>query len=50
MFARLLEAIWIYTIAPVGWSDSDSDFEKENDAKAINTRTQRGCLCHLQVT
>ena len=37
MFVRLLEAIWIYTIAPVGWSDSDSDFEK-NDAKAINTK------------
>ena len=26
------------SIAPVGWSDSDSDFEKENDAKAINTK------------
>ena len=34
MFARLLEAIWIYS--PDGWSDSDSDYEKENDA--INTK------------
>ena len=25
------------SIAPVGWSDSDNDFEKENDVKAINT-------------
>ena len=26
------------SIAPVGWSDSDCDFEKENDTKAINTK------------
>ena len=24
------------SIAPVGWSDSDSNFEKDNDVKAIN--------------
>ena len=37
MFAHLPEAIWIYSPL-VGWSDSDSDFEKENGAKAINTK------------
>ena len=26
------------SITPVGWSDSDSDFEKENDVKAVNTK------------
>ena len=26
------------SIALVGWSDSDSNFEKENDTKAINTK------------
>ena len=36
MFARLPEAIWIYS--PGGWSDSDSNFEKENNAKAVNTK------------
>ena len=36
MFACLPEVIWIYS--PVGWIDSDSDFEKENDVKAINTK------------
>ena len=41
MFARLPEVIWIYTIAPVGWSDSNSDFEKENNAKAINTKNTK---------
>ena len=25
------------SIVPDGWSDSDSDFEKENNAKAVNT-------------
>ena len=29
------------SIALVGWSDSDSDFEKENDAKAINTKNRK---------
>ena len=29
------------SIAPVGWSDSDSDFEKENNAKAKNTKNTR---------
>ena len=41
MFTRLFEAIWIYTIAPVGWSDSDSDYEKENDARTIDLNTKR---------
>ena len=36
MFARLPEAIWIYS--PGEWSDSDSNFEKENNAKAVNTK------------
>ena len=26
------------SIAPVGWSDSDSNYEKENDVKTINTK------------
>ena len=26
------------SIAPVGWSDSDSDYEKENDVKTISTK------------
>ena len=26
------------SIAPVGWSDSNSDYEKENDAKTISTK------------
>ena len=34
MFARLPEAL-------VGWSDTDSDFEKENDVKAINTKNRK---------
>ena len=29
------------SITPVGWSDSNSDFEKENDAKAINTKNPK---------
>ena len=29
------------SIVPVGWSDSDSDFEKENDTKAINTKNSK---------
>ena len=41
MFTRLFEAIWIYTIAPVGWSDSDSDYEKESDAKTVDLNTKR---------
>ena len=41
MFTRLFEAIWIYTIAPVGWSDSDSDYEKESDAKTVDLITKR---------
>lgn len=41
MFTRLFEAIWIYTIAPVGWSDSNSDYEKENDAKTVVLNTKR---------
>ena len=35
---RLPEAIWRFGIAPDGWSDSDSNFEKENDAKAVKTK------------
>jgi len=41
LFAHLPEVIWIYTIALVGWSDSNSDFEKENNAKAINTKNTK---------
>ena len=29
------------SVAPVGLSDSNSDFEKENDAKAINTENTK---------
>ena len=29
------------SIAPVGWSDSDSDFEKVNEVKAINTKNRK---------
>ena len=29
------------SIIPDGWSDSDSDFEKENDAKAVDLDTKR---------
>ena len=38
MFVRLPEVIWIF---PVGWSDSDRNFEKENNAKAINTKNSK---------
>ena len=41
MFACLPEAIWICTITPVGWSDRDSNFEKENDVKAVNNKEHK---------
>ena len=40
MFVCLPEAIWICTIAPVGWSDRDNNFEKEN-VKAVNTKNTK---------